>query len=83
MDWGTVLAVLVAMAIFIGAAVVAVATGSALLMRVMFRRTAETPRCLIPGCPFAKAMEDALHEAEREEPIGEDPPEAVREKVAV
>ncbi len=83
MDWGTVVAVLVAMAIFIGAVVVAVGTGSALLMRVMFRKTTETPRCPIPGCPFAKAMEDTLHEAGREEPAGEAPHQVEQEKVAV
>ena len=53
-----------------------------LMMPVKFRKTAETPRCPIPGCPFAKAMEEALHEAGREEPMGEAPPEAAREKVA-
>ncbi len=83
MDWGTVVAVLVAIAIFMGAVMVIVGTGGVLMMRVMFRKTGEAPRCPIPGCPFAKEMEDALHEAGREEPMGEAPPQAVREKVAV
>ncbi len=54
MDWGTVVAVLVAMAIFIGAVVVAVGAGSALLMRVMFRKTAETPRMPDSGWPICQ-----------------------------
>ena len=83
MDWGTVAAVLVAIAIFMGAVMVIFGTGGVLMMRVMFRKAAEATRCPIPGCPFAKAMEDALHEAGREEPIGEAPHEAEREKVAV
>ena len=83
MDWGTVVAVLVAMAIFMGAVIVIFGAGGVLMMRVMFRKTAEAPRCPIPNCPFAKAMEDALHEARREEPMGEAPHEAEREKVAV
>ncbi len=83
MDWGTVVAVLVAMAIFMGAVMVIFGTGCVLMMRVMFRKTAEAPRCPIPGCPFAKAMEDTLHEAGREEPAGEAPHQVEQEKVAV
>ncbi len=66
-----------------GVVMVIFGTGGVLMMRVMFRKTAEAPRCPIPGCPFAKAMGDALHEARREEPMGEAPHEAEREKVAV
>ena len=83
MDWGTVIAVLVGIAVFLGAVMVIVGTGGVLMMRVMFRKTAEALRCPIPGCPFAKAMEVALHEAGREEPMGQAPHEAEREKVAV
>ena len=83
MDWGTVAALLVAMAIFMGAVMVIFGTGGVLMMRVMFRKTAEAPRCPIPGCPFAKTMEDASHEARREDPMGEALHEAEREKVAV
>ncbi len=83
MDWGTVFAVLVAMAIFMGAVMVIVGTGGVLLMRVMFLKTGEAHRCPIPGCPFAKAMENALHQAGGEEPMGEALHEAEREKVAV
>ena len=71
------------MAIFMGAVMVTVGTGGVLMMRVMFRKTAEAPRCPIPGCPFVKAMEDTMHEAAREEPMGDAPYEAEREKVAV
>ena len=37
MDWGTVVAVLVAMAIFMGAVMVIFGTGGVLMRRVMFR----------------------------------------------
>ena len=70
------------MAIFMGAVMVIFGTGGVLMMRVMFRKTAETPGCPIPGCPFAKAMGDALHEREREEPMDETLHEADLEIIA-
>jgi len=79
MDWGTVVAVLVAMAIFMGAVMVIFGTGGMLIMQAMFRKTAEALRCPIPGCLFAKGIGDALYEIEREEPMGESPHEAERE----
>ena len=69
------------MAIFMGAVMVIFGTGGVLMMRVMFRKTAETPRCPIPGCPFAKAMGDPLHEREREEPMDETLHQEEREKI--
>ncbi len=39
------------MAIFMGAVMAIFGTGGVLMMRVMFRKTAEAPRCP-PGCPF-------------------------------
>ncbi len=56
--------------------------GGVLMMRVMFRKTAEAPRCPIPGCPFAAAMGDVLHEREREEPMDETLNEADRKIIA-
>lgn len=83
MDWGTVLAVLVAMAIFLAALILIGGTAGFLMMRKMFRKGAEGGGCPMPGCPFGKAMEEHLGEAE-EEPVTEEPvEEAEREKVAV
>ena len=47
MDWGTVVAVLVAMAIFMGAVIVMLGTGCVLMMRVMLRKTGEAPSRLL------------------------------------
>ena len=54
-----------------------------LMMRGMFKKTGDAPKCPMPGCPFAKAMEDALHEVGPGERMGEARHEEEREKVEV
>lgn len=69
MDWGIVASVLVALALFVVAIITIVALMFGLIAGSMRRqmKAGGMPKCPIPGCPMAKAMEDALRAAKREE----------------
>ncbi|MFQ5906563.1 MAG: hypothetical protein ACE5JA_08320 [bacterium] len=69
MDWGIVASVLVAIPLFILGMITIVALAFGLIARSMRRKmeTGGMPKCPIPGCPMAKAMEDALRAAKRGE----------------
>ena len=66
MDWGIVVSVLVAMALFLVGLMVLGAAAGTLFFRMMLRKPGGEMKCPMPGCPFHNAMEKALHEAEEE-----------------
>ncbi len=61
MDWGIVVSVLVAIALFVLAAMAIFGLLFLVLARGVKRQieAGGTPRCPIPGCPFHKGMEGA------------------------
>lgn len=71
-DWSIVVSVMVALALFLVGVAIIGGTACMLMMQVMFKRMANSHKCPVPGCPFAKAMEANWSRATVEEPEAEE-----------